>query len=43
MELAEEERPVAPLEADLVVVDDGGRRGFRHHSLPVAGIGGRAQ
>ena len=36
MELAEEERPVAPLEADLVVVDDGGRRGPRHHSLPAA-------
>jgi hypothetical protein len=26
VELAEEERPVAPLEADLVIVDDHGRR-----------------
>jgi hypothetical protein len=32
VELAEEERPVAPLEADLVIVNDDGRR---HRSVSV--------
>jgi len=40
LQVAEEERPIAALQADLVIVDDGAgaRRDRRHHSPSVGAV-----